>query len=441
MDFMNSDVLRTHKVRTIMQFSVPAIISMMLTAVITITDGFFMGQYIGKDAIAAVNLGLPVIYLFLATGLMLSVGGSVIAGIALGAHDLNRCRTAFNQTMTVTLAATVLLSIITSFCFTPMLAFLHASGTVSDYFRVYYRIMLFELPVMVVGSSFGMFIRAEGNPQFYLFASVLTVVLNGVLDYLSVGLFHFGIAGIAYASLISECAGTVWCIWYFLKRSRVFTFARFRFDRHMLRDTVLNGSSEFIGELSMCLSMSAYNYVIMHHFGSDGVTAFTIVGYTAYLFSMIVVGFGQGVSPLISFSYGGGQRDIAQSLRKWTNLLVTGAGLAFVILITAFSPVYSRLFVKDTVVQHMVRTGIVIFMIDFLLCGVNAISSFYFTSIGHAKESAVISASRGLVVLLASIFVLPLVFGLNGIWMTSPVTEAVTLFITLYYLKKDGRVS
>jgi Na+-driven multidrug efflux pump len=97
--------------------------------------------------------------------------------------------------------------------------------------------------------------------------------------------------------------------------------------------------------------------------------------------------------------------------------------------------------VQDQVIQQMVHGGMLIFMINFLICGANAISSFYFTSIGHAKESAVISASRGLVVLLASIFVLPLVFGLNGIWMTSPVTEAVTLFITLYYLKKDGRVS
>lgn len=437
MDFMNVDAIRSHKVRTILTFSIPAIISMVLTSLITIADGFFMGNFIDKDAIAAVNLGLPVIYLYLATGLMISVGGSVIAGIALGSNNIKKCADAFNQTILTTAVIVCMLSAVMVFCLSPMLKLLHAEGNVALYFLTYYRIMLLELPVMILSSSFAMFIRAEGNPQFALLTTVIMVVLNIVLDYIFAGPCRFGIQGIAYASLISALVSLALSVWYFVKKSHVFKFVRFIFDRTLFRDTMLNGSSEFIGELSMCVSMSAFNFVIMRRIGVDGVTAFTIVGYTAYLFSMIVVGFGQGASPLISFVYGAEEKQLARSIRKCTSALVTGVGAGAVILVVCTSSWYSALFVKDKAIARMVQSGMFIFMTDFLLCGVNAISSFYFTSIGKAKESAVISASRGLVVLLVCIFVLPVFFGMNGIWMASPVTEAVTLIITAAYLKKD----
>jgi len=438
MDFMNADAIRSHKVRTILTFSIPAIISMVLTSFITIADGFFMGNFIDKDAIAAVNLGLPIIYLYLAAGLMISVGGSVIAGMALGSNDTKKCAGAFNQTMLTTAVIVCALSIVMIFCLSPMLRLLHAEAAVASYFLTYYRIMLIELPVMILSSSFAMFIRAEGNPQFALLTTVIMVVLNIVLDYVFAGPCRFGIQGIAYASLISAIVSLALSVWYFIKKSRVFKFARFAFDKAMFRNTILNGSSEFIGELSMCISMSAFNFVIMRRIGVDGVTAFTIVGYTAYLFSMIVVGFGQGASPLISFVYGSGDKQLARSIFKHTCALVTGAGAVTVVLVVCTSSWYSALFVKDETVARMVQSGMLIFMTNFLLCGVNAISSFYFTSIGKAKESAVISSSRGLVVLLICIFVLPVFFGMNGIWMASPVTEAVTLVITALYLRKDG---
>ena len=237
MDFMNVDAIRSHKVRTILTFSIPAIISMVLTSFITIADGFFMGNFIDKDAIAAVNLGLPIIYLYLATGLMISVGGSVIAGMALGSNDTKRCAGAFNQTMLTTAVIVCALSIVMIFCLSPMLRLLHAEAAVASYFLTYYRIMLLELPVMILSSSFAMFIRAEGNPQFALLTTVIMVVLNIVLDYVFAGPCRFGIQGIAYASLISAIVSLALSVWYFIKKSRVFKFARFVFDRAMFRDT------------------------------------------------------------------------------------------------------------------------------------------------------------------------------------------------------------
>lgn len=439
MNSMNVDLIRANRTRTILAFSVPAIISMVLTSLINVADGFFMGNFIHKDAIAAVNLGLPIIYLFLATGLMVSVGGSVLAGMAMGRQDEESCRSIFSQTMATCAASSVLLSVVMFFLLRTILAVLGAEGEVSKYFLQYYTVLLFELPVMTVNASLGMFVRAEGRPQFYMAVTAFTCVLNILLDWLFTAGFGFGVRGIAAASLVSAILDLALLLFYFAKKARVFRFVRFRFDRKVFRYTMLNGLSEFIGELSMCISMAAYNFVIMKRIGVDGVTAFTVVGYTTYVFSMVVCGFGQGMAPLASFVYGAKEKLLARNLFTRTVLLVLAAGCATVALVGFGSGWYSRIFVSDAEVQQMIKSGILIFMWSYILCGLNAIASFYFTSIGKAKESAVISSARGLVILLAAIFVLPAILGMNGVWLASPATEILTLAITLFYLKKDRK--
>ncbi len=439
MGLMDVEKIRKNKTGALMAFSVPAIISMILVSVITVVDGYFMGNYIDKDAIAAVNIGLPITYLFLGFGLMIGVGGSVIGTISLGKKDYGACSEIFSQTMIVAFIFSIILSAICFFFFTPMLAILHAEGNLAAYFRQYYVVMLLELPFILVNSSFGMFMRNEGRPGFYMNVTALTVIINIVLDYVFTLHAGFGVRGIAFASFISAFAATLIFVFYFLKKSNVFRFVRFRFSKKTFRDTMLNGSSEFIGEMSMCISMFCYNYVIMKRVGCDGVTSFTVVGYTAYVFSMIVIGFGQGASGIISFLFGSGEKKLACEIRKLTNAFVFAFGVLTVICMTVFGSAYSRFFVDDDGVCRMIREGMLIFMMNFLISGFNAISSFYFTAIGKAKESAVISASRGLVVLLASIFILPIFFGMNGIWLTSPVTEALTSILTVKYIMEDKR--
>lgn len=434
---MELEQIKSSTSKMILQFSVPSIIAMMLTSFITIADGFFMGNYVGKEAIAAVNLGLPIVYLYLGVGLMVSIGGVAMAGMALGAGDRETGNQVFRQTITLTVCFSGLISVVMFFCFGPMLRVLHADEQVIIYFREYYRIMLLELPVMVVNSSFGMFIRGEGSPRYFMKVSILNVLLNILLDYLLAGCFHKGAAGIAAASLTSAVVSLLLLLYYFRKRARIYRLGKFCFSGEVCVQALLNGSSEFIGEISTGITMFAYNFVIMRQIGVDGVTAFTIVGYVAYAFSMVVVGFGQGASPLISFCYGAGEKMLASDIRKRTNRYVFGAGAAVFLLMAAGAGRYGSLFVQNEHVVGMVRSGVRIFMVSFFFSGINAITSFYFTAIGKALESAAISFSRGLVVLLACIFTLPALFGMTGVWLAAPVTEAVTLMITGGLLSRE----
>ena len=266
----------------------------------------------------------------------------------------------------------------------------------------------------------------------------MNVLLNILLDYLFAGCFHKGAAGIAAASLISAAVSLLFLLYYFWKKARIYRLGKFRFSGEVCVQALLNGSSEFIGEISTGITMFAYNFVIMRQIGVDGVTAFTIVGYTAYAFSMVIVGFGQGSSPLISFCYGAGENMLASDIRKRTNRYVFGAGAAVFLLMALSADWYGGLFVKNEHVAGMVRSGILIFMFSFFFSGINAITSFYFTAVGKAAESAAISFSRGLVVLLACIFTLPALFGMTGVWLAAPVTEAATLIITGGLLSRES---
>lgn len=377
---MDITLIKSNTVKKILEFSIPSIIAMLLTSLITIVDGYFVGNYIGKEGLAAINLGLPVLYFYLAIGLMLSVGGIAISGMALGAGELKKCKSVFNQTMLTTLLTTVVISIIVFLLFAPVMNLLHVSEEVVGYFENYYKIMLLTFPLMVLNSAFGMFIRGEGVPQLVMLINIGNIILNIVLDYLFVKVFDFGITGIAIASLLSVVIGTIASILFFVKKAKIYRFGSFAFSGETLKCMILNGGSEFIGEMSMCISMYVYNWMIMKEIGVDG-------------------------------------------------------ALAVVLLLFAGES-YANVFGDNGTVNEMASQGIRIFVLSFLFSGINTICSMYFTSIGKAKESAVISAARGLVILLICIFTLPPLLGMTGVWLAAPMTELITVLISVYYLKK-----
>ncbi len=434
---MNIDYMKNKTVKMILQFSIPSIIAMVLNSFITIVDGFFIGNYIGKEGIAAVNLGLPIVYLFLGVGIMFGVGGISIAGRELGAQNLKKCNEVFNQTYLSAIIITAVLSIIIFVLIHPIISASGIDPQVASCFLKYYSIMILAYPIMIANNTFGMFVRGEGKPQLFMMINMVTVVCNIMLDYLFICWFHFGIEGIAVASFISLLLGFACMVLFFLRKSEVFKFQRFTFSPMVLRNTLGNGSAEFIGQLSMSISMFAYNWVIMRIIGVSGVAAFTIVGYAAYIFGMVIVGFGQGASPLISFSYGAKETKLSAAIRKKTNLFVFLSGVAAILLLLVLSEWYSNLFVKSDSVVILVQNGLKIFILSFLCSGVNTITTFYFSSIGKAKESAIISSARGLVLLLICIVTLPILWGMTGVWLVAPVTELITFGISMLLIQKE----
>ena len=436
---MNIKQIKNNKLKTILQFSIPSIIAMLLQTVITITDGYFTGNYVGDNALAAINLGLPILYVYLGAGLCVGVGGSVISGRLLGAKNRQKASEIFAQTMVTAVVIGVILSLAVFVLFTPILGFLRADGELSGYFTDYYRIMLFTYPLMVLGTILGMFIRVNGKPQLCMLVSIAGCILNVVLDYMFVARMELGVKGSAIGSLMVQLVTVLAQLMFFFQQDTIVRFRRFVFDREVGKEMILNGSSEFIGEMASAISMFAFNYVLMKYVGADGVAAFTILGFVVYGYSMVCIGFGQGISPIVSICWGAKEKETAAKIRSITNQILLAIGTLTALSFFIAGKRYAEIFGCSNSIADMVATGFRIYAITFLAMGYDVTGSMYFTSCGDAKSSAIISSLRGIVLLLAFILIFPAIFGMNGVWMASPCAETLTAIVTFVLIRRQVR--
>ena len=437
---MDIDQIKENKLKTILRFSIPSIIAMLLETVITITDGYFTGNYVGEDALAAINLGLPILYFYLGVGLCIGVGGTVICGRLLGAKDERKASEVFSQTIVTAAVICILVSLVISGLFTPILKVLRADGNLSAYFTGYYRIMLFNYPLMVIGTIFGMFIRVDGKPQVCMLVSIISCILNAILDDILVGRLAMGVQGSAIASLIVQVIAVIVQFMYFIRLSAGIRFRHYRFDRAVNKETIFNGSSEFIGEMASAISMFAFNYVLMKYVGAEGVAAFTILGFTVYGYSMIAIGFGQGLTTLVSVCWGAKEQKTAMQLRILTNKILFGIGALFAVCFFVLGRRYAGMFGCSSSVADMVSAGFRFYAVTFLIMGYDVINSMYFTSCGDALSSALISSLRGMILLLSFTFIFPAIWGMTGVWMAAPATEALTAIVSAWLITKQKKM-
>lgn len=436
---MNINQIKKNKLKTLLQFSIPSIVAMLLQTVITITDGYFTGNYVGDSALAAINLGLPILYVYLGTGLCVGVGGSVISGRLLGAKNRQKASEVFAQTIVTAIAISAIISLVVFMLFTPILGLLKAEGQLSVYFTDYYRIMLITYPCMVLGTILGMFIRVDGKPQICMLVSIMGCILNVIMDYIFVAVIGLGVRGSAIGSLIVQIITVLVQIIYFVMPNAIIRFRRFTFDKDINKEMMLNGSSEFIGEMASAISMFAFNYVLMKYVGAEGVAAFTILGFVVYGYSMVCIGFGQGISPLASICWGANEKSTAIEIRKIANRILFVIGIIVAVGFFASGEYYAKLFGCSNSVADMVAAGFRIYAVTFLVMGYDVINSMYFTSCGDAKSSALISSLRGIVLLLAFTLILPAIFGMTGVWMASPCSETLTAVVSLFLIGKQTR--
>ena len=432
--------IKENKLKTILQFSVPSIIAMLLQTAVTITDGYFTGNYVGENALAAINLGLPILYFYLGVGLCVGVGGTVICGRLLGAKDKNKADQVFSQTVVTAGVICIVTSIAVFLLVSPILKVLSADGELSVFFTQYYRIMLFTCPLMVMGTILGMFLRVDGKPQICMLVSIVSCVLNAVLDFLFVGRLSMGVQGSAIASLLVQAIAVMVQLAWFLRPSRNIRFRRFRFDKAVNRETILNGASEFIGEMASAISMFAFNYVLMKYVGAEGVAAFTILGFAVYGYSMIAIGFGQGLTPLVSICWGAKEQKTAMELRGMTNRILFTIGFLFAVFFFIFGKRYAVMFGCSENVADMVSAGFRIYAVTFLFMGYDVINSMYFTSCGDARSSALISSLRGIVLLLGFTFLFSALWGMTGVWLAAPATEVLTTMVSVWLITRHKKM-
>ncbi|WHH57805.1 MATE family efflux transporter [Petroclostridium sp. X23] len=424
--------------KTFFNYSIPCIIAMFLTSFVTIVDGMFIGNKLGGRGLAAVNLTLPVLYLLLGITIMIGLGGMTLATHSLGAKDIVRARQRFAFTFVLNAVIILGMAVLLRGLLDNVVYILNAKEELQSYVKDYLGTMSFFYLFMMMNIIFSMFIRGEGKPQLSLFFGIAGNIINIMLDYLFIIKLDYGMKGAALATGIAVMIPFFLGCIYFLSGRSAYRFVQFSFDRTDFTSIVFNGSSEFIGQISICITTYLFNFVILRRIGIGGVAAFTIIGYVFFIQYMIITGIAQGVNTLVSYSFGARDRETTiRLLAIGMKAVVVVGTITFIVLMGCTEGVV-RLFAGDrSEIIKIASGGMRIHILAFLLNGYNFIASAYFTSIGDAKTSAAISILRSLVLISLFIMVLPIVLGDIGIWLTVPLAEAVTFILSYARISKS----
>ena len=418
--------------KLIIKYAVPSIISMWIYSLYVIIDGIFIGKYLGANEIAAVNIAVPYINASFALGIMVAVGGGTVIAIRLGEQRLKEANRIYSLSIQTFLVLGGILGFFGIFFTRPIVKLLGANNIVIDSAEKYLFIVSFFTLFYLLSYGFSIFTRIDGSPAYSMVCDFAGAFINIFLDYLLIVHFDFGIAGAAIATGMAQF-GTAFALW--LRLALKSKKLKFKFTKFVLKDMTsicFNGSSEFLTEIATGIVIMAFNINIMKMIGEKGVSAFAIIGYISVLVTMTMIGFSQGLQPIVSYYFGAEKYHYIKRTLKIGLMVVIGFGIFFYLGINFFSENIISIFVKaDPKLFAITKEAIRIYSFTYIVMGLNIIISAYFTAIEDAMISATLSILRGVIFINTLLFIFPIIFSSKGIWLSAPVNEVLTLIISL----------
>ncbi len=421
--------------KRLLQFVLSPVLMMICTSLYSIVDGFFVSNYVGKTPFAAVNLVMPVCMALGAIGTMIGTGGSAVVSQALGEGKTEKANQYFSMLVHFAVVLSIVLSLIGFVFAEPISVLLGAEGELLHNCVVYSRLLYFALTPFVLQNIFQSFFVTAEKPSLSLKVSVTAGVTNVVLDYLFIAVFRWGIAGAALATGIGQLVGGIIPMVYFLRKNdSLLHLTKAMPDRRILLKTFGNGSSEMVTNLSTSLINILYNFQLMKLAGENGVAAYGIIMYVNFVFMAIFFGYSIGSAPVIGYHYGAGNYRELRNLYGKSLVLMGGSGLLLTLLAELLTVPLVAVFASyDAELFAMTCHGFRLYAIAFAVMGINVWGSAFFTALGSGLISAVISFMRTLVFQIIVIAVLPVLMGIDGIWLAIAVAEFLALLVTVIF--------
>ena len=434
------------------RFVLPSIVTMVFVSVYGIVDGLFVSNFAGELAFAGLNLIYPVIMILVAVGFMFGAGGTAVVSKYLGRGDKKRANSVFSMLVYLTIVVGVLFALLGLVFVKPLATWLAAGETqlgaagkteLIGYSTLYGSILLCAMPAFMLQNLFQTFFITAEKPKLGLAFTLTAGCANIVLDALFVAVFSWGLAGAACATAISQCIGGVLPLLYFARKNdSLLKIGKARFDGRAFVGICVNGSSEFLVNVSLSLVTMLYNGQLMKYVGIGGVTAYGIVMYVSFIFISIFLGYAMGVAPVVGYNYGANTKEELRNVLKksLTFLALLGVGLAMVFFV--FARPLSAIFVGyDEDLLSLTVHGAKIYAFSFLFCGLNIFASSFFTALSNGLVSAMISVLRTLVFQVLAVFTLPLLTAapVDGVWLSNVVAECAALLVSSVFLLMNKR--
>lgn len=422
--------------KKLLKFTFPSVVMLIFTSIYGVVDGIFVSNFVGKTPFAAVNLIMPVLMIFGAVGFMLGTGGSALVAKIMGEGDYGRANKIFTMLIIVSFIFGITISVLGFIFIEPISVLLGAKGEMIDHCVLYGRILLPATTLYILQSEFQSFLVTAEKPQFGLWITVAAGVTNIVLDALFVAVFEWGLAGAAWATAISQAVGGIVPLTYFaFSKKSILRLTKCSFDFSSLIRCCANGSSEMMTNISMSLVNILYNFQLMKFSGENGVAAYGVIMYVSFIFAAAFIGFSVGSAPIISYHYGAGNTAELQNMRKKSTVIIFTASAGMFLLAAVLSNLLSSIFVGyDESLFELTKRGFIIYSVSFLFSGFNIFGSAFFTALNNGAVSAALSFMRTLLFQVVSVLILPVLFGIDGIWFAVVAAELLSIAVTIFFL-------
>ena len=431
---MTSVYSKPIKANIILKFTLPTIIMMILMSMYTVADGIVVANCVGSDALSAINIVYPFTLIFMALSLMFSTGSNAIIAKKMGEGKQNEANRFMSSVVIVATLFSVALAILFTIFAEPMYMMFGSDKTILPYCIEYGNIMIpfgFVTTWQILNQSY---LITANKPNTMLVFSILSGLINIALDLLFMAVLDWGIVGAGIGTIAGMAVGAIPILIFFNKKYSLH-FGKPIFNIKDILFSMANGSSEAISNLATAVTTALFNIQMMRFEGATGVAAISAVLYIHFIFTAVSFGFTSGVSPIISFHYGAKNTDKLRRLFKLCIKTETIFSVIMLILAEVFAYPLIRIFsAGDIEFENIALNGFRIFAVNYLLCGINIFASGLFTALNNGKISAIISITRTFVIECIAMLLLPLIFGLNGVWAALPVAEATALIISIVFM-------
>ncbi|WP_439744422.1 MATE family efflux transporter [Bacillus pseudomycoides] len=411
-------------------YLIPAVLGMVLMSVNIVIDAVMISRGVGANGLAGVNVAVPAFSIFFSISLWIGMGGATLYSIALGENKIERARSIFTQSMTVAVVIVGILMVICLWRIEDLAYLFGANEVILPYALNYLTVLLTFGMIYVLENILSTFIRNDGNPNLAMAGLVVTALLNILFDYIFIFIFGWGVTGAAAATILSAAIGFLVLLSHFFRKSSILKWTKFHFEWNTVKQIMVIGFPSFTAEITVAIVTIGFNITFMKYAGELGVASYAIVNSIHSMMLLVFLGVGAALQPIASFHYGA---NLPERLKEGLNFAVkTAVVLGCVAIVSGlfFGKYIIGLFdVQSKELLTLTVTGMSLFFIQYVFLGYNIVYGEYFQSVRQTRKSVFIILSRGLLFIIPLLWIMPKLFGVNGIWLVMPVSEVLTAIV------------
>ena len=422
------------------KYLLPSISATLVTSIYVLADTIMIGKGIGEDAVAGLNIILPLLSLFFGTGLLFGVGGSVLMSFSLGKGEKVKANSYFTTAVLLNVVFMVFYLIICSLFFDEIAYFLGSNEATIGYVRGYGHILVGGIPVFMFSTFLQAFVRNDHAPKLSMIGVITGGVVNVIFDYIFIFKLDYGMAGAAAATVMGAIITCIILLSHFITKTSTLKIVRHKYHLDFSKQIFKNGFSSFVVEISNGILMILFNLQLIKYIGNIGVTVYSIISNTGIIVMSLGNGISQAAQPIIAMNHGAGKTKRIKEVRNYAFITAFLIGLFFTLFGVIFPEVVINIFVHPTDrIMAFAPTAIRLYFISFIGLMINIFFSNYFQSILQPGKALIVCLLRGLIISGLFVFILPPIFGTNGIWITMPIVEIITFIVALLLNKRFSK--